>query len=61
VFIGAPLLRRSLDLYLARADKQWGLVDCASFIVMADEQIDEALTNDHHFDQAGFRTLLPVP
>jgi uncharacterized protein len=61
VFISAGLLRRALDLYLARADKQWSLVDCASFVVMADENIVEALTNDRHFDQAGFRPLLPVP
>jgi predicted nucleic acid-binding protein len=61
VFITAALLRRALDLYLARGDKQWGLVDCSSFIVMTDEGIVEALTNDRHFDQAGFRPLLPVP
>jgi predicted nucleic acid-binding protein len=61
VFITAALLRRALDLYLARRDKQRGLVDCSSFIVMTDERIGEALTNDRHFDQAGFRPLLPVP
>jgi predicted nucleic acid-binding protein len=36
-------------------------VDCASFVVMADEKMVEALTNDRHFDQAGFRPVLPVP
>jgi len=61
VFITAALLRRALDLYLARTEKQWGLVDCASFIVMADEKIAEALTNDRHFTQAGFSPLLAVP
>jgi hypothetical protein len=61
VFITSSVLRRALDLYLARIDKQWGLVDCASFIVMADEKIAEAFTTDRHFDQAGFKTLLPVP
>ena len=61
VFITAALLRRALDLYLARTDKQWGLVDCASFIVMADERIVDALTNDRHFSQAGFTSLLPIP
>jgi hypothetical protein len=61
VFITAALLRRALDLYLARGDKQWGLVDCSSFIVMTEEGIAEALTNDRHFDQAGFRPLLPIP
>jgi hypothetical protein len=61
VFITAAMLHRALDLYLARTDKQWGLVDCASFLVMTDEKIVEALTNDHHFTQAGFRSLLPLP
>ena len=61
VFITSDLLRRALALYLARGDKQWGLVDCSSFVVMTDEKISEALTNDRHFDQAGFRPLLPIP
>ena len=61
VFITAALLRRALDLYQARTDKQWGLVDCGSFIVMTDEKNVEALTTDRHFDQAGFKALLPVP
>lgn len=38
-------------------DKQWGLVDCISFVVMRERGIDEALTADHHFVQAGFRAL----
>lgn len=61
VFITPPLLQRALELYSARGDKQWGLVDCASFIVMNDEKILEAFTNDRHFQQAGFKTLLPIP
>ncbi len=56
-----PLLRRSLDLYASRNDKQWGLVDCASFVVMQDLGISSALTNDRHFAQAGFSRLLPGP
>ncbi len=55
------LIMRSVDLYEARPDKSWGLVDCASFIVMSDLGIFDALTNDHHFEQAGFRRLLPAP
>jgi uncharacterized protein len=61
VFITAALLRLALQLYLSRGDKQWGLVDCSSFIVMKREGIKEALTNDRHFGQAGFRPLLPIP
>jgi hypothetical protein len=47
-------------MYASRPDKTWGLVDCASFVVMQDEGITEAFTNDRHFEQAGFTTLLPV-
>jgi predicted nucleic acid-binding protein len=45
-------------LLKARPDKDWSLVDCASFAVMADRGIAEALTSDHHFEQAGFVRLL---
>jgi predicted nucleic acid-binding protein len=36
----------------------WSLVDCASFVVMRQQGIVEALTTDHHFEQAGFVRLL---
>jgi predicted nucleic acid-binding protein len=55
------VLRRALALYDARHDKTWGLVDCASFIVMQDQGIRDAFTNDRHFEQAGFNCLLPLP
>ena len=45
-------------LYMARPDKQWSLTDCISFVVMKREGITEALTGDHHFEQAGFMALL---
>ncbi len=51
--------QRALELYASRPDKTWGLVDCASFVVMEDEGVTEAFTNDRHFEQAGFRPLLP--
>lgn len=57
--VSAPLRERALALYAARPDKTWGLVDCASFVVMADEGITEAFTTDKHFEQAGFERLLP--
>lgn len=56
--VTTELLRRGLDLYVARADKEWGLVDCVSFIVMQDRGLTEALTSDDHFEQAGFIALL---
>lgn len=37
----------------------WGnLVDCSSFIIMEQQKLNQALTNDHHFEQAGFIKLL---
>jgi uncharacterized protein len=47
-----------LDLYRDRPDKAWSLTDCISFVVMADKGIRDALTADHHFEQAGFVALL---
>ncbi len=41
-----------------RRDKDWSLVDCASFVVMQRERLTEAITADHHFEQAGFVRLL---
>jgi predicted nucleic acid-binding protein len=52
---GATLFRNG------RPDKDWGLTDCISFIIMENRQLDEALTADHHFQQAGFRALLFEP
>jgi predicted nucleic acid-binding protein len=47
-----------LDLYASRFDKAWSLTDCISFVVMEQQGIREALTGDHHFEQAGFVALL---
>ncbi len=47
-----------IELYLDRPDKAWSLTDCISFVVMKQHAINEALTADHHFEQAGFVALL---
>lgn len=48
------------QLYSDRLDKDWGLTDCISFVVMEREGISEAFTSDRHFEQAGFIRLLKV-
>lgn len=52
------LFDRGLVLYAQRPDKPWSLTDCISFVVMQDRAITDALTGDHHFEQAGFKMLL---
>jgi uncharacterized protein len=49
---------QSWQLLASRQDKAWSLVDCSSFVIMEQNKITEALTNDHHFEQAGFIRLL---
>ncbi len=50
-------LIRAFDRYQQYPDKQWGLVDCFSFITMEQHKINQALTFDRHFTQAGFEVL----
>ena len=52
------LFDRGVALYAARPDKDWSLTDCISFVVMQEHGLTDALTADHHFEQAGFRALL---
>lgn len=54
----SPLFERGFDLYGRRSDKGWSMTDCISFIVMREHGVEDALTADHHFEQAGFRVLL---
>lgn len=49
---------RGIELFSRRPDKAWSLTDCISFLVMHERGISEALTADHHFEQAGFVPLL---
>ena len=49
---------KSLDLYVRRQDKSWSFTDCTSFCLMKARKITNALTTDHHFEQAGFTALL---
>lgn len=61
-FQTVPLSTELLDAGLAlmgkRTDKDWSLTDCISFVVMERNGLHEALTGDHHFEQAGFNALL---
>ena len=56
--VDAALFERALTLYGERMDKEWGLTDCISFVVMQERDLTQALPTDSHFAQAGFTTLL---
>jgi predicted nucleic acid-binding protein len=58
VHIDQSLDTASWRLWESRPDKEWSLVDCASFLVMQQKGLTEALTTDHHFEQSGFVRLL---
>ena len=46
------------NLWRARPDKTWSLVDCASFVLMKQRGLTDAITSDQHFEQAGFNRVL---
>lgn len=52
------LFTAGLKLFRERPDKSWSLTDCISFVVMEQRSISDALTGDHHFEQAGYIALL---
>ncbi|HXG86293.1 MAG TPA: PIN domain-containing protein [Pyrinomonadaceae bacterium] len=58
VEINHILFEKGLELYGKFSDKNWGLVDCISFVVMKENNITDALTSDKHFAQAGFRAQM---
>jgi uncharacterized protein len=52
------LFAAGLNLHQRTPDKGWSLTDCISMELMHDRGITQALTHDHHFEQAGFEAIL---
>lgn len=50
--------KAAVERYATRSDQRWSLTDCASFLVMEERSINEALAYDRDFEQAGFVALL---
>ena len=59
--LSETLYTSGFGLFRERLDKDWGLTDCISFVVMQDREVTDALTTDQHFIQAGFKALLRDP
>ena len=58
IWVSEEMHRASLSLLQTRLDKAWSLCDGVSILLMQQRGIQEALTADHHFQQAGFVRLL---
>jgi len=58
IYVDRALHCAALKLLQERLDKSWSLCDVVSFILMQRSGLAEALTTDHHFEQAGFLRLL---
>lgn len=48
----------AVEHYDSHRDQRWSLVDCASFLIMKELKIRDALAHDRDFWSAGFRPLL---
>lgn len=57
-WIGVERFTRTKAFFRKHADHDYSFTDCTSFIVMKEERLQEALTTDAHFVQAGFKTLM---
>ena len=58
IWVDTNLHQDALALLQERLDKTWSLCDAVSFLLMQQRSLTEALTTDHHFEQAGFIKLL---
>jgi len=57
-WVDEELHREALALLRHRPDKDWSLCDAVSVLLMGRRGMMDALTTDHHFEQAGLRRLL---
>lgn len=57
-WVDRPLHNEAMQLLETQLDKTYSLCDAVSFALMRRLGLLDALTTDHHFEQAGFRRLL---
>ncbi len=58
IWVDETLHRAAVALLQRQLDKTYSLCDAVSFLLMRGRGLVDALTTDHHFEQAGFRQLL---
>jgi predicted nucleic acid-binding protein len=60
VHLDERLFERAFEMYRTHKDKDWGMTDCLSFVVMREREVADALTSNGDFSQAGFKALMRV-
>lgn len=58
IWVDRVLHHQAIALLTAQLDKTYSLCDAVSFVLMRSRNMQEALSTDHHFEQAGFSILL---
>jgi uncharacterized protein len=61
IWMDADRFHRTRAHFLRNLERDWSFTDCASFVIMKELRLREALTKDSHFDSAGFVALLGGP
>lgn len=57
-WIGTERFDATKKFIRKHADHSYSFTDCSSFVVMRELRLEQALTSDAHFAEAGFQTLL---
>ncbi len=58
VSIDTRFFDQAVGYFRKHGDKDFSFTDCTSFVVMKALRLTQALSDDHHFRQAGFQPLL---
>ncbi|MBN1314099.1 MAG: type II toxin-antitoxin system VapC family toxin [Anaerolineales bacterium] len=57
IHLTPELFEKGFELNKKYQDKEWSLVDCISFVVMQEKEVNQVLAFDRHFIQMGFEVL----
>ena len=55
--IDSARAEKARRVFFGHRDKAYSFTDCASFVVMQELRLRQALTTDKHFAQMGFKTV----
>lgn len=56
-WVGSDRAAKAREMFFRHRDKEYSFTDCTSFVVMKELKLNQALTTDKHFAQAGFQVL----